>query len=58
MELWLNFHSIPHGVVTGKRYTSGFPVCYRSLSNVFAASSGFIHYIHYALKKKRKEQWW
>jgi len=38
----------------------GFPDCYGSPSDVFAASSGFVHlYIYYALKKKRKERrWW
>ena len=46
----------------------GFPVCYRSPSDVLAVSSGFVHiyiyiyiyiYIFYALKKKRKERrWW
>jgi len=52
----LNFHSVPHGVtVSCERYTVGFPVCYGSPSDVFAASSGFVHlyiYIYYALKKK------
>ena len=38
----LNFHSVPHGV-SCKRYTVGFPVCYGSPSDVFAASSGFVH---------------
>jgi len=45
----------------------GFPVCYRSPSDVLAVSSGFVHiyiyiyiyiYIFYALKKKRKERRW
>jgi hypothetical protein len=52
---------VPDGVtVSCERYTLGFPVCYGSLSDVFATSSGFVHiYIYYALKKKRKErQWW
>ena len=40
----LNFHPVPHGVtVFCKRYTMGFPVCYRSPSDVFAASSGYVH---------------
>jgi hypothetical protein len=48
---------VPHGVtVSCERYTLGFPVCYGSPSDVFAASSGLVHY---ALKKKRKERrWW
>jgi hypothetical protein len=39
----------------------GFPVCYESLSNDFAACSGFVHLYKYRLgiKKKRKElRWW
>jgi hypothetical protein len=40
----LNFHALPHGVtVSCERYTVGFPVCYGSPSDVFAASSGFVH---------------
>jgi hypothetical protein len=59
----LNFHPMPHGVtVSCKHYTLGFPVCYRSPSDVFAASSGFVQlyiYIYYTLKKKRhKRRWW
>ena len=57
----LNFHPVPHGVtVSCERYTTGFPVCYGDPSEFFAASSGFVHlYIHYGLKKKRKERrWW
>jgi len=58
----LNFHPVPHGVtVPGERYTTGFPVCYGSPSDVFAVSSGFVYtriyiymYIYYVLKKKRK----
>ena len=39
----LNFHPVPHGVtVSYERYTFGFPVCYGSASDVFAASSGFV----------------
>jgi len=54
----LRFHPVPHGVtVACERYTMGFPVCYGSRSDVFAASSGFVHLCIYifALKKKRKE---
>jgi hypothetical protein len=51
----LNFHPVPHGVtVSCERYTLGFPVCYGSPSDVFAASSGFIHL--YALSYKEKEK--
>jgi hypothetical protein len=40
----LNFHPVPRGVtVSYVRYTLGFPVCYGSPSDVFAASSGFVH---------------
>ena len=45
--------------VSCEHYTMGFPVCYGSLSDVFATSSGFIHlsvYIYYALNRKRKER--
>ena len=39
----LNFHPLPHGVtVSCERYTVGFPVCYGSPSDVFAASSDFV----------------
>jgi hypothetical protein len=58
----LNFHPVPHGVtVSCERCTVGFPVCYGSPSDVFAASSGFVLYIYiyYAVKKTRKERrWW
>ena len=51
----LNFHPVPHGVtVSCERYTVGFPVCYGSRSDVFAASSGFVHL--YALHLKEKEK--
>ena len=50
----LNFHPVPHGVVTCERYTMGFPVCYGILSDVFAASSGFIHL--YTLRFKEQEK--
>ena len=37
----LNFHLVPHGVtVPCELYTLGFPVCYGSPNDVFAASSG------------------
>jgi len=40
----LNFHPVPHSVtVSRERYALGFPVCYGSPSDVFAASSGFVH---------------
>jgi len=33
---------MPHGAtVPGERYTTGFPVCYGSRSNIFAVSSSF-----------------
>ena len=51
----LNFHPVPHGVtVSCERYTLGFPVCYRSPSDVFAASSGSVHF--YTLRFKEKEK--
>jgi hypothetical protein len=50
----LNFHPVPHGTVTCERYTLGFPVCYGSPSDVFAASSGFVHL--YTLRCKEKEK--
>jgi hypothetical protein len=51
----LNFHPVPRGLtVSCGRYTLGFPVCYGSPSDVFAASSGFLHL--YTLKKKKKEK--
>ena len=40
----LDFHPVTHGVtVSCERYTTGFPVCYRSPSCVAAAGSGFVH---------------
>jgi hypothetical protein len=53
----LNFHPVPHGVtVSCECYTVGFPVCYGSPSDVFAASSGFVHlYTFYVLRFKEKE---
>ena len=51
----LNFHPVPRGVtVSCERYTLGFPVCYGSPSDVFAASSGFLHL--YTLRFKEKEK--
>jgi hypothetical protein len=51
----LNFHPLPYGVtVSYERYTVGFPVCYRSPSDVFAASSGFEHLHTLGFKEKKK----
>jgi hypothetical protein len=51
----LNFHPVPHGVtVSGERYTTGFPVCYGSRSDVFPASSGFVHLYVSRFKEKEK----
>ena len=54
----VNFHPVPHGItVSCERYNTGFPVCYGSPSDVFAASIGFVHL--YALRFKEKERrWW
>jgi hypothetical protein len=50
---------VPHGVtVSCERYIMVFPVCYGSLSNVFAASSGFLHLCKYTLYIKEKEKKW
>jgi hypothetical protein len=50
----LNFHPVPQGVtVSCERYTLGFPVCYGSLSDVFAASSGFVHLYTLHFKEER-----
>jgi hypothetical protein len=44
----LNFHPVPHGeTVSCERYTMRFPVYYGSLSDVFAASSGFVRLYKY-----------
>ena len=52
----LNFHPKPHGVtISCERYTLGFAVCYRSQSDVFAASSGFVHLYTLSFKKKREK---
>jgi len=49
------FVPVPHGVtVSCERYTAGFPVCYGSPSDVFAASSGFVH-LH-TLRSEEKEE--
>ena len=51
----LNFHPVPHGVtVSCERYTAGFPVCYGSPSDVFAASSGSVHLYTLCFKEKEK----
>jgi hypothetical protein len=47
---------MPHGVtVSCKRYIRWFPVCYGSLSDVFAASNSFMHLytLHSTEKEKR-----
>ena len=50
----LNFHSVPHDVLTCEHYTTGFLDCYGSPSDVFAVSSGFVHL--YTLRFKEKEK--
>jgi hypothetical protein len=51
----LNFHPVPHGVtVSCERYTVGFPICYGSQGDVFAANSSFVHL--YILRFKEKEK--
>ena len=51
----LNFHPMPHDVTEScECYTSGFPVCHGSPSDVFAASSGFV--LLYTLCFKEKEK--
>ena len=51
----LTFHPAPQGVtVSRERYTLRFPVCHGSPSDVFAASSGFVHL--YTLRVKEKER--
>jgi len=50
----LNFHPVPHDVVTCERYITVFPVCYGRPSDVFAVSSGFVHL--YTLRFKGKEK--
>ena len=58
----MNFHPVPHDVtVSCGRYTMGFPVCYGSPSDVFAASSDFVHLYTLRFKEKRereRERWW
>jgi len=47
---------VPHGVtVSCERYIVGFPVCYGSPSDVFAASSGLVdlYILHFKEKEKR-----
>jgi hypothetical protein len=54
MELQLIFDPVPHGVtVSCERYTTVFPVCYRSPCDVFTASRGFIHLYALCFKEKR-----
>jgi hypothetical protein len=51
----LNFHPVPHDVtVSCERYTVGFPVCYGSQTDAFAASSGFGHLYTLDIKEKEK----
>jgi len=50
----LNFHPVPHVVtVSYECYNLGFSVCYGSPSDVFAASSGFVHLYTLCFKEKR-----
>jgi hypothetical protein len=52
----LNLHPVPYGVtVSCERYTLGFPVCYGSPSDVFAASSGFVHLYMLRFTEKREK---
>ena len=51
----LNFHPVPHGVnVSCERYKVRFRVCYWSPSDIFAASSGFVHLYTLCFKEKDK----
>jgi len=51
----LNFHPVSPGVtVSCERYTAGFSVCYGSPSDVFAATSGFVHL--YTLRFREREK--
>ena len=51
----LHFHPVPHGLtVSCARYAQGFPVYYGSPSDVFAASSGFVHLYTLGFKGKEK----
>ena len=51
----LNFHPVHHGVtVFCERYTVGFPVCYGSPSDAFAASTGFVYLYILPFKEKEK----
>jgi len=46
---------MPHGItVSCERYTMGFPVCYGSTRDVFAASSGFVHLCTLRFKEEEK----
>jgi len=46
---------VPHGVtVSCELYTFGFPVCYGSPSDVFAANSGFVHLYTLRFKKPKE----
>jgi hypothetical protein len=52
----LNFHPVPHGItVSFERYAMGFSVCYESPSDIFTASSDFVHLytLHFNKKEKR-----
>jgi len=52
----LKFHPVSHGVtVSCQRYILGFPICYGSLSDVFAASSGFVHLYILCFKEREKK---
>jgi len=44
----------PGVTVSGERYTAGFSVCYGSPSDVFAATSGFVHL--YTLRFREREK--
>ena len=51
----LKFNPMPHGVtISCECYTLGFPVCYGCPSDVFAASSGFVHLYILCFKEKEK----
>jgi hypothetical protein len=47
---------VPHGIIVScERYTRRFPVYYESQSDVFAASSGFVHLYTSHFKEKEKK---
>jgi len=51
----LNFYPVPQDVTESyERYITGFPVCQRSPSDVFATSSGFVHLYTLGFKEKEK----